>query len=77
MECLINKSNNMDYLKIVLDGYCNENDRNHLVEYFKREALKAQKDNYSIEVFFDGCKKALSQLQQYYVNQLHKHKSEH
>jgi hypothetical protein len=62
----------MNYLKIVLDGYCNENSRNHLVDYFKREALNAQKENYSFDEFFDGCNVIINSLTQYYKDWLDK-----
>jgi len=64
----------MDYLKIVLDGYCDVNSRNHLVDYFKREALIAKENHYSFEEFFDGCKNAVVNLQEYYHHYLHKEK---
>lgn len=64
----------MDYLKIVLDGYCNENERKHLVDYFKREALKAQKEFYNFQEFFDGCNDAVDNLQKYYHYHLNKEK---
>jgi hypothetical protein len=46
----------MNYLEIVLHGYYNQNDRNHLEKYFQRECLKAEKENFiDSEVFFSGC----------------------
>jgi len=65
----------MNYLKIVLDGYCNENSRNHLVDYFKREAINAKENHYNFEEFFDGCNKEVENLQKYYHYYLNKNKN--
>lgn len=63
----------MDYLKIVLDGYCNPTDKKFLKEYFIRESKKAEAEFYSPEVFLTGCKDA---VQTYLINDLHRQKSD-
>jgi len=74
MECLIKKQISMDYLRIVLDGYCNEITRKHLADYFIREALNAKDKHYSKDEFIDGCKGAVSYLQKFYHDSLQKQK---
>jgi hypothetical protein len=44
-----------DYLKIVLDGWLNLNNRNHLTSYFKRQMKTAESEFYSNYEFIDGC----------------------
>ena len=63
----------MDYLKIVLDGYCNPTDKKFLKEYFIRESKKAEAEFYSPEVFLTGCKDA---VQYYLINDLYRQKSD-
>lgn len=63
----------MDYLKIVLDGYCNPTDKKFLKEYFIRESKKAEVEFYSPEVFLTGCKTA---VQTYLIGDLHRQKQE-
>jgi len=46
----------INYLEIVLNGYYNQNDRNHLEKYFQTEFLEAKKKHFiDSEVFFSGC----------------------
>lgn len=52
----------MDFLKIVLDGYCDPNDRNFLTEYFVGEFKKAEKEFYTLDVFYEECKDVIKQL---------------
>lgn len=64
----------MDYLKIVLDGYCNPTDKKFLKEYFIRESKNAEKEFfYTREVFLTGCKDA---VQNYLINDLYRQKSD-
>lgn len=63
----------MDYLKIVLDGYCNPTDKKFLKEYFIRESKKAEAEFYSPEIFLTGCKDA---VQTYLINDLYRQKSD-
>jgi hypothetical protein len=41
----------MDYIKIVLEGYIDNNNKKYLAEYFVREQKKASKEYYSAEEF--------------------------
>ncbi|MFA6667685.1 MAG: hypothetical protein WCS51_04990 [Bacilli bacterium] len=52
----------MDYIKIILDGYLNTDSRNFLPHYFVREQKKAEKDYFSYEEFFAGCRQSIKQL---------------
>lgn len=63
----------MDYLKIVLDGYCNPTDKKLLKEYFIRESKKAEAESYTHEVFLTGCKTA---VQTYLIGDLYRQKQE-
>ncbi len=46
----------MNYLKIVLQGYFNENNREFLEKYFLREFKKAEKEQlFEADEFFNGC----------------------
>lgn len=49
----------MEYLKIVLQGFFNENNREHLDRYFFREFKKAEKENFEADEFFKGCLKVV------------------
>lgn len=61
----------MDYLNIVLQGYCNENNREHLVDYFFSEFKKAEKENFcSSDLFFGGCMKIIDALNENYKEQI-------
>lgn len=50
------------YRTIVLQGYFNENEREYLDDYFVREFKKAEKNNYSQNVFFSGCLNVLNEF---------------
>lgn len=63
----------MDYLKIVLDGYCNPTDKKFLKEYFIRESKKAEAEFYTPKVFYSGCKTA---VQTYLIGDLYRQKQE-
>ncbi len=63
----------MDYLKIVLDGYCNPTGKKFLNEYFTRESKKASELNYTPEEFLTGCKDA---VQNYLISDLYRQKSD-
>ncbi|MDD4672190.1 MAG: hypothetical protein PHI03_04590 [Bacteroidales bacterium] len=48
----------MDYSKIVSEGYCDENSREFLEQYFLREFKKAEKEHFfGASEFFSGCRK--------------------
>ncbi|GET28781.1 hypothetical protein [Prolixibacter sp. SD074] len=57
----------MDYLKILLDGICSPNEREHLEKYFIREQKKAEEEYFEAEEFFSGLNKAVEHLE-YFVN---------
>ena len=63
----------MNYLTIVLDGYCNLTDRKYLKEYFIRESKKAEAEFYTPEVFLTGCKDA---VKNYLINDLYRQRSD-
>jgi len=63
----------MDYLKIVLDGYCNPNDRAFLDEYFQDEL---QKSKQSPERFFNGLQKAVETLKEIPIKSMNERKRE-
>lgn len=50
----------MNYLEIVLQGYFNENNREHLEKYFLRKYKKAEKEQFAeADEFFSGCLKVI------------------
>ena len=50
----------MNFLNIVIQGYCNENNREHLADYFFSEFKKAEKEIFcSTDLFFGGCIKVI------------------
>ena len=55
----------MDYRKIVLEGYNNNDSRQNLDSYFFRQWKNAEKEFYSVKEFFDGC---LSQINSFKTN---------
>jgi hypothetical protein len=65
----------MDYFKIVLDGYINDNNRKYLAEYFVREQKKASKEYYSADEFFSGCNSIVQQFTAEIKRQLYKEKN--
>lgn len=59
-ENLNEKSIEMNYLEIVLQGYFNENNREFLEKYFFREFKKAEKEHFfEADEFFKGCLKVI------------------
>ncbi len=58
----------MEYLKIVLQGYFDQNNRENLNKFFFREFKKAEKEHFEADEFFSGCMKVVegwkSNLQQ-------------
>lgn len=63
----------MDYLEIVLQGYYNENNREHLVDYFFSEFKKAEKETFcSSDLFFGGCMKVIDAFNANYDEQIYK-----
>jgi hypothetical protein len=63
----------MDYLEIVLQGYYNENNREHLVDYFFSEFKKAEKETFcSSDLFFGGCMKIIDAFNENYQQQIFK-----
>ena len=66
----------MDYIKIILDGYLNIDSRNFLSQYFVREQKKAEKEYFSYEEFFAGCKQAINRLLGDLESQLQRQRSD-
>jgi len=52
----------MNYLEIILEGILNPDNNGFLINYFKREIVKAEKENYSAEEFCSGCMGIISNL---------------
>lgn len=49
----------INYTKIIIDGWMNPQTKKHLYQYFKRQCKKAIEDGYSEIEFFDGCQSSL------------------
>lgn len=45
----------MNYLDVIIQGYCHDNNRKHLADYFYRQIETAVKGEYSAKEFYDGC----------------------
>lgn len=54
----------INYLKIVLDGYLDGNSRKYLKDYFKRQWKKAEANHYSIEEFFVGLRSVVKAFEE-------------
>lgn len=66
----------MDYIKIILDGYLNTDSRNFLPHYFVREQKKAEKEYFSSEEFFAGCRQANNRLLSNLESQLQRQRND-
>jgi hypothetical protein len=66
----------MNYLEIVLQGYFNENNREHLEKYFFREYKKAEKENFEADEFFSGCLKIIEGWEKHLQDKVFKRKRE-
>jgi hypothetical protein len=67
----------MNFLNIVIQGYCNENNREYLVDYFISEFKKAEKDNFcSTDLFFGGCFKIIEEFNKNLKDQIHNQQRE-
>lgn len=67
----------MDFLRIILDGYFDENNREHLSKYFYRQFKKAEKDEFfEATEFFDGCDNILDVWEKDLTNRIHRRKKE-
>jgi hypothetical protein len=65
----------MNYLEIVLHGYFNQNDRNHLEKYFQSKFKEAEKEKFiDSEVFFSGCLKVIEEFKNDIQKQISKKK---
>ena len=53
----------MNYREIIFEGHFNPSSRQNLNSYFKRQFLNAQKNNYTIEEFFDGCMNEIQNIE--------------
>lgn len=53
----------MDYQKIVLQGYLNDNNRGYLEKYFIREFKKAETEFFEADEFFNGCLNVVKELE--------------
>lgn len=54
----------INYLKIVLDGYLDGNSRKYLKDYFKRQWKKAEANHYSFEEFFVGLRSVVKAFEE-------------
>lgn len=66
----------MNYLEIVLQGYFNENNREHLEKYFVREYKKAEKENFEADEFFSGCLKIIEGWEKHLQDKVFERKRE-
>ncbi len=67
----------MDYLKIVLEGYCNKSNREHLADYFFSVFKQAEtKQNCSADLFMAGCMEVIDALNMDLRNSLNELKSQ-
>lgn len=66
----------MDYIKIILDGYLNNDSRNFLPHYFVRQQKKAEKEYYNSEEFFGGCRQAINRLLSNLESQLQRQRND-
>lgn len=67
----------MDYLEIVLQGYFNENNKEHLEKYFFREFKKAEKEQFfEANEFFNGCLKVVERWEKYLQDKINERKKE-
>lgn len=67
----------MDFLRIILDGYFDKNNREHLSKYFYRQFKKAEKDEFfEATEFFDGCDNILGVWEKDLTNRIHRRKEE-
>jgi hypothetical protein len=64
------------YKATVLRGFFDDNDREFLVEYFVREFKKAEKENYTANVFYNGCFKSLTEIRAKLANLFQERKRE-
>lgn len=64
------------YKATVLRGFFDDNDREFLVEYFVRAFMKAEKENYTASVFYNGCFKSLNDIKSKLASQFHERKKE-
>jgi hypothetical protein len=66
----------MNYLDIVLKGYFNRNNREHLSKYFFREFKKAEKEYYEADEFFNGCLNVIEAFERNLDKQIYEEKKE-
>ena len=66
----------LNYRTIVLNGYFDENDRQFLTEYFVREFKTAEKENYTHNVFFNGCLNVLNEFNEQIDKMIHNRKND-
>ena len=66
----------MDFLNLLLMGYCNQSDRENLDNYFFRELKKAKQEYYTNESFFNGCQNSIELLKDICKHRLNERKQE-
>ncbi len=66
----------MDYLKLVLLGYFDQNNRENLPHYFFREFKKAEKEYFEAAEFFDSCLGVIEAFEKDINYQMAKQKSD-
>ncbi|NQU84747.1 MAG: hypothetical protein HQ541_03215 [Mariniphaga sp.] len=69
-------NNEINYLDIVMKGYSNQNNREHLVKYFIRECKNAKLKYYESDEFFSGCLKIIEAFENDINIKIHKRKVE-
>lgn len=66
----------IDYLSIVLNGFCDEVSRHYLKDYFIRQYKEAEKQYYTADEFFFGCNTVIKRLENEMQRSLHERKRE-
>ena len=66
----------MDYLEIILTGFFDDNNREHLENYFRRECKKAEKEFYEQMEFYKGCFRVIEEWEQHLKDKVFKRKQE-
>lgn len=66
----------MNYLQIILDGFANPTTRNFLIEYFRREFIKAKEKHFEHLEFFEGCQLVINSFKEEIDRQYYDRKRE-
>jgi mRNA-degrading endonuclease YafQ of YafQ-DinJ toxin-antitoxin module len=67
---------NINYIEIILNGFANRNNREHLTNYFYRTFKDKEKLHFEIDEFFNGCNNVIKDLKKNIEHQKHERKNE-